>query len=174
MRINISSIFFILLIASSCHSQNKIDKNEIEIVFPESVDMNMVRVGQEAVIINKSDHTYIIDPYSFTVNVKVIENNNEIQPYRQKLYGSYLRDVDHCKEEILIIKPKGKITVKVFFFPLNYYNFSADKKYVLKSMVSFNRNSLIGCKEYIDQLVRKGYKIPDIQLNITSKLILDN
>jgi hypothetical protein len=171
--ITILNILFILLIASSCHSQNKLDNNKIEMMFPESVDMTMVKTGQDLVIINKSDHTYIIDPYSFTVNVKVIENGNEIQPYRQKLYGSYLRDIDDCKEEILIIKPKEKTTVKVFFFPLNHYEFSTDKKYILKSMASFNKNSLIGCKEYIDQLVKKGYKIPDIQLNITSKLTLD-
>ncbi|GAB0157199.1 hypothetical protein CHRYSEOSP005_24700 [Chryseobacterium sp. Alg-005] len=166
-------ILSILLMTNSCYSQRRADKNKLEIIFPEAVNMVMVKTGQDMVIINKSNETYIIDPYSFTVNVKVIENDKEIQPYRQKLFGSYGRDINDCKETVLIVKPKEKIKTKVFFFPLDYYNFSTDKKYILKSMASYNRNSLIGCNEYINQLEKKKYKIPDIQLNVTSKLILN-
>lgn len=171
--IKILIILPILLMVNSCYSQSKTDKNNLQIVFPETVDMITVKTGQDLTIINKSEETYIIDPYSFIVNVKVIENDKEIQPYRQKLFGSYGRDIDDCKETVLIIKPKAKITTKVFFFPLDHYNFSADKKYVLKSMASYNKNALISCNKYINQLEEKGYKIPDIQLSIISKLILN-
>ncbi|RMZ58051.1 hypothetical protein D1632_17320 [Chryseobacterium nematophagum] len=172
MRTNIFNMVFMLLVTNSCSSQSKTYGSNLEIIFPATVDMNMLKNGQDAVIINNSDQTYIIDPYSFNVDVKVIENNNEIRPYRQKLYGSYPRDIDDCKETVFIVKPKEKITVKMFLFPLNHYNFSSDKKYVLRSIASFNKNSLIGCNEYIDQLEKKGYKIPDVKLNITSKLLL--
>lgn len=171
--IKILSILSILFMANSCYSQSRADKNKLEVIFPETVNMAMVKTGQDIIIINKSNETYVIDPYSFIINVKVIESDKEIQPFRQKLFGSYRRDSNDCKETVLIVKPNEKIKTKVFFFPLDHYNFSTDKKYILKSMASYNESSLIGCNKYINQLEKKGYKIPDIKLNITSKLILN-
>ncbi|WP_278377824.1 hypothetical protein [Chryseobacterium arthrosphaerae] len=164
---------FILLLVSSCCAQSKTDKDKLEILLPETVDMTMINTGQNAIIINKSNDIYIIDPFSFAVNVKVFENDKEMRPYRQKLFGSYGRDINDCKETILIIKPQEKITAKVFFFPLDHYDFSTDKSYILKSIVSYNKNTLTGCNKYINHLEYKGYKVPNIKLNTTTRLSLN-
>ena len=175
MNSKIVNIILILIFFNSCKSQSEIREKDIKINVPSVVIMDSIKSGQNTLIENSSKTTtYIIDLYSFNPKTTVYENKKEIFPTRQTLYGYYDRDDDECKKTIITIKPKEKISVRLFLFPINYYSFSVDKFYEVRSISSFSELSISGCENFISELKLKGYKIPKIDMDITSKLIFNH
>lgn len=173
---NIKLVYiYLILIFNSCKSQSDITEKDVKIDLPSMIILDSIKNGQETFIENRSKTiTYIIDLYSFNPKTIVYENKKEIFPTRQKLYGYYDRDDDECKKTVITIEPKEKITIRSFLFPINYYNFSKDKIYEVRSISNFSESLINGCNNYINNLKLKGYKIPKIHTDFTSKLIIDH
>lgn len=164
---------FTYFIFNSCTPQIKVENNNLDVIVPESVTMSIIKTGIEVTIINNSNTTYIIDPYSFNSKVTIFENQKEIYPYRQKHSGYYDRDDDECKKTIILAKPKSKIVTKLYIYAIDYYDFQHEKNYEIKSSFIFNKSTMNGCSNYVDSLIQRGYKFPDIKKSVTSKLFLN-
>ncbi|SDJ32062.1 hypothetical protein [Chryseobacterium jejuense] len=145
----------------SCSAQMKLNKSkEIDILintpwkFGENNNIHYT-------IKNKSNKTYVVDPYGFSGDSYWLFNNEKLNPI-DRSRGYYTRHTDEdCKGDLIIIKPKHKIDIAL---SLNYsekgiYDLSKPGKYIwnIKSNHSKKNDMPLTCKSYIITLEKKGY-----------------
>ncbi|SDF50572.1 hypothetical protein [Epilithonimonas hungarica] len=149
-------------------SQIKLNKkSEVEILFlSDKIYLNKMLKGEnlEVKIINNTNCTYIIDPYSFREDNNVVDSkNNFILPIKYFTKGYYERfDDQQCEEDLIILKPKEEKLAKLSIFTIRgNYDINNGDKYYLKLQSFENRYTVIqyGCENYINTLEKKGYKM---------------
>lgn len=122
---------------------------------------------------NKSNKTYIIDPYGFSGDSYWLFNNERLNPIdRSRGYYSRLTD-DDCKNDLIIIHPREKITT---YLNLNerekeIYDLSKEGTYIWNVKSDHTKYNAMSsnCKSYIGRLENKGYVI--LEDSIVAKIL---
>ncbi|MDR6548693.1 hypothetical protein J2810_004783 [Chryseobacterium rhizosphaerae] len=160
--------FFGIFLFGLCFSQIKINKRkDIEIFLTDSI-VSMERYLDASkpykyLIINHTSDDYIIDPQGFMGDTEVYECN-ELYIHPEKIIpkGYYSRDWEDCKEDFIILKKKDSLIVQLAILNIGFfYNLKPDKTYSLDIQSKHNEYTatLLGCKDYIRDLKKQGYKI---------------
>jgi len=154
-------LLLINLLFLNCISQIKINKSEdvdILINLPQKLDAN-----REVILRNNVKKTFIIDPLGFHGKSFILVNNEVIEPINY-VRGHYERlDLEMCKTDFILLKPYE--TKKVFInFVSNdkkIYDYSKYPQFirVVKSHHSYDTATSLGCRAYLDNLEKMGYKI---------------
>ncbi|WP_131368691.1 hypothetical protein [Chryseobacterium luteum] len=147
-----------------CSPQMKLNKsNDIDILVKTPVKL----IADEPVIFtikNNSNFTYIIDPYGFVGNSYWMLNNKKLDPVNFSR-GYRSREAIDCKNDLIILKPKQKMdtTLSLNFMERGIYDFSKAGNYIRVAESRHNEQNgmpLI-CKQYINELESKGYRLLD-------------
>ncbi|HAY3550865.1 hypothetical protein KRE47_16835 [Elizabethkingia meningoseptica] len=162
MKIRI--IFYTLLIGISCKSQEVISSNSKDIRI-KSLTKEMPRSGYDFFeISNTSDTNYLINRLGFK-NIKstVFENGEEYAPYTFINSHPTQWAIGECKEYLLLIPKKSDVKTHLLLdiTPNSVYKFNDQNQYSIsyESEHSARAPYRYGCKQYVDSLVAKGYKI---------------
>jgi len=156
-------IVFLFCISSyNCSSQFKINKSkDIDILtdIPQKQNTN-----NNYLIKNNSNRTYIIDPFGFYGDSKILVNNIEVKP-TAIIYGEYYRFTDkQCANDLIVLKPKENRRVNL---NLAYnvreldYDYSKFENFarIVKSYHNRNNATIVGCNSFIEKLEKKGYHV---------------
>ncbi|NML56717.1 hypothetical protein [Chryseobacterium cheonjiense] len=143
-----------------CSSQTKINKSkEIDILIKMPIHLN----SQEPVkftIQNKSNNSYIIDPYGFAGESYWLFENKRLNSLGLEK-GYYSRENVDCQNDIIIIKPKERIqtTINLNYSEIHRYDFSKSGHYIWKVESKHDRENAMpaSCRQYINELEIKGY-----------------
>ena len=165
MRLHIIFLLCNIIFVDSQIKLNK--KNTVEILFlSDKIYLNEMLKGEnlEVKIINNTNCTYIIDPYSFREENSVSDGKgNVIFPIKYFTKGYYERfDDQQCEEDFIILKPKEEKLAKLGVFTIRgNYDLNSGVKYYLKLKSYENKYTIIqyGCESYINKLEQKGYKL---------------
>ncbi|MDH6252585.1 hypothetical protein M2347_002312 [Chryseobacterium sp. H1D6B] len=151
-------------ICTFCSTQMKLNKSEqIDILIKTPLKL----IGDKPVIYtikNNTNNTYIIDPYGFVGNSYWILNNEKLNPINSSR-GYYSRENEDCKNDLIILEPKQKIdtTLSLNYMERYIYDFSKTGKYIrhVESKHSRQNGMPLSCKQYINELEKKGYHLLD-------------
>ncbi|MGE8554226.1 MAG: hypothetical protein ACN6OB_09905 [Chryseobacterium jejuense] len=145
----------------SCSTQMKLNKSkDIDILintpwkFGENNRVNYT-------IENKSNKTYIIDPYGFSGESYWLFDNKKLNQI-DRSRGYYTRHTDDdCQNDLVIIKPGQKIDTNLDPNDRDegIYDLSKPGKYIwnIKSYHSKGNSMPLTCKSYINTLEKRGY-----------------
>lgn len=160
----IISFYACLSLKNGKYDYMKINKSDDVDLFYEIKDsLNSSKINYY--VKNKTNDTFIIDPFGYIGKTDVFENEKLMIPYKLRIQGSYERSSDKsCERDLIILLPHE--TKKVRNFNVNYidnglYNFSPKNNYYrsVKSVHSRQTVTYLGCDEYIRKLEKKGYHI---------------
>ncbi|MGE8554227.1 MAG: hypothetical protein ACN6OB_09910 [Chryseobacterium jejuense] len=155
----------------SCYTQMKLNKSKnIDILVKVPVEL-IVEKPVIYTLKNNTNNTYIIDSYGY-VGKSYWELNNEILNPINFSRGYYSREGEDCRNDLIILKPKQKMDT---ILSLNYmergiYDFSKTGNYSrnIESRHSKENGMPLSCKQYINDLEKKGYIMLDD--NIVAKI----
>ena len=115
------------------------------------------------IIDNQSKEKYIINKRGFMGQAFVYKNDTITKPYLYKPFGSPADWTEKdCKKNILIINPNKKITTVLYLDIFDgWYNIENAQKNLVQFISEHTENSpyYFGCEDYVDKLIKKGYKI---------------
>ncbi|WP_275153785.1 hypothetical protein [Elizabethkingia meningoseptica] len=160
-------IFYTLLIGISCKSQ-KVNTGDSGIMIKSLNKEISLLENNFFEISNTSDSNYLINRLGFK-NIKstVFENGEEYAPYTFINSHPTQWDINECKKYILLI-PKHSIVktnLLLDIAPNSVYEFNDQNQNQNKYSISYESEHSArapyryGCKQYVDSLVAKGYKI---------------
>jgi len=167
--------FFGIFIFGFYFSQIKVNKRkDVEIFIMDSV-ISMKRYleankAYQYKIVNNTNDNYIIDPQGFRGKTYVYECN-ELYSHPEKMIpsGYYSRDLEDCKEDIILLKKKSFLIVELDILNLSfYYNLKPNINYQLDIQSKHNEYTatLLGCADYIKDLKKQGYKVFEDQIKV--------
>ncbi|TZF94193.1 hypothetical protein FW781_16345 [Chryseobacterium panacisoli] len=159
-----SIVIITCFIFISCSTQMKINKSkDIDILIKTPVKL----ITDEPVMFtikNNSNSTYVIDPYGFVGNSYWMLNNEKLNPINFSRGYRSREDID-CRNDLIILNPKQKMdtTLSLNFMERAIYDFSKTGRYtrIIESRHNGKNGMLLGCKQYINELERKGYRLLD-------------
>ncbi|KUY30397.1 hypothetical protein [Elizabethkingia ursingii] len=169
------TIFLALFALTFCKSQEVNIENSSIII--KSMTKEISLSGEDFFeISNTTDHDYLISALGFKdIKSTVFENGEKYAPYTFINPHPMQWTINECKKNILII-PKHSI-IKAYLLldilPNSVYKFNNQNKYSISYESKHTARSpyYYGCKQYVDSLVSKGYKIYEGVIKDTKPLI---
>ncbi len=154
-----TQVIFFMLLMSTFYKAQKV--NDITI---RSLANDISLSGKDNVeISNKSNYTYIINPWGFLGTGEIYENDSIRLSPNEFVNISYSKwKNEECKKNILIIPKHSVLKANLYLFDNpNVYLFDEHKKYSISYNAEHTARSpyYYGCEKYVDRLVAKGYKI---------------
>ncbi|WP_407482498.1 hypothetical protein [Elizabethkingia meningoseptica] len=171
-------VFFTLLMLIFCKSQEINDRNSDIIIKPLSKEISLLE-NNFFEISNTSDSNYLINRLGFK-NIKstVFENGEEYAPYTFINSHPTQWDINECKKYILLIPKHSNVKTNLLLdiAPNSVYKFNDQNKYSIsyESEHTVRAPYRYGCKQYVDSLVAKGYKIFEGTIKDTKPLITED
>ena len=155
-------VFFALLVTISCKSQEVTSPNSKDIKIKSLTKEISLLVKDSVEITNNSNVNYLINIMGFQGYSDIYENEEKMSPSGYTFSHPIDWTEDKCKKNILII-PKDS-TVKTLLYlgsVKKVYKFNNQNKYSISYESEHTARSpyYYGCKQYVDSLVAKGYKI---------------
>jgi len=157
-----------------CSSQMKLNKSkEIDILI--NTPWKFGKTNEVIYTIeNKSNRTYIIDPFGFYGESYVLENGKVLKPTTYLKNGYYSRNDKLCHEDLIILKPFQKLHHSINYDKNNraLYTYTKPNKYeeIIKSSHNRYNATILGCDNFIKELESKGYKV--LEDSIVAKIPL--
>ncbi|AQW97241.1 hypothetical protein M2T70_16365 [Elizabethkingia anophelis] len=170
-------IFFIVLVGIFCKSQ-EINDRKIDIMIKSLSEEISLLDNNFFEISNTSDSNYLINRLGFR-NIKstVFENGEEYAPYTFINSHPTQWGINECKNYILLIPKHSNVKTNLLLdiVPNSVYKFNDQNKYSIfyESEHTARAPYRYGCKQYVDSLVAKGYRIYEGTIKDTKPLITE-
>lgn len=171
-------VIFITLLTFICCKSQKVNSNDSRVII-KSLSSEMPRSGYDFFeISNTSDSNYLINRLGFK-NIKstVFENGEEYAPYTFINSHPTQWGINECKNYILLIPKHSNVKTNLLLdiAPNSVYKFNDQNKYSISYESEHTARSpyYYGCKQYVDSLVAKGYKIFEGTIKDTKPLITE-
>lgn len=168
-------IFITLLMLIFCRSQETNNRNSGILI--KSLTKEISLLGEDFFeISNTTDSNYLINKLGFkNINSLVFENGEEYAPYTFINSHPSQWDISECKDYILLIPKHSNVKTNLLIdiLPHSVYKFNDQNKYSIsyESEHTARAPYRYGCKQYVDSLVAKGYRIYEGTIKDTKPLI---
>ena len=168
-------IILVLLTALNCTSKKRnLGGENVQIIC--KADYISINGDNDFEIINNSNNNFIINKNGFLGSSSVYSSDGTlVSPKNMVLVSPADWDDYECKNNILLIPKKSR---KKYSLNLNLYHFNYDfyqnKLYTIEYESEHTLKSpyYYGCKNYVDSLVSKGYRIIEYKIAGKARLKL--
>ncbi|OPC01797.1 hypothetical protein BAS09_13370 [Elizabethkingia ursingii] len=169
-------VFFALLVTISCKSQEVISPNSKDIKIKSFSKEVTLSVIDSVEITNNSNVKYLINTMGFQGYSDIYENGEKMKPISYATSHPLGWTDDKCKKNILIIPKYSTVKTLLYLgYVVKTYKFNNQNKYSISYESEHTARSpyYYGCKQYVDSLVAKGYKIFEGTIKDTKPLITE-
>ncbi|HFK5521274.1 hypothetical protein CMU85_10130 [Elizabethkingia anophelis] len=169
-------IFFTLLAIISCKSQEIVSTNSKDIKIRSLTKEVSLLVMDSVEIMNNTNVGYLINKKGFHGYSDIYENGEKMTPLGYTTSYPAKWTTSECKESILIIPKYSTVKTLLYLESVKeVYRFNNQNKYSIsyKSEHTARSPYYYGCKQYVDSLVTKGYKIFEGTIKDTKPLITE-
>ena len=171
--------YLLLFLPTILFCQIQINNNkDVKILFPFSEVKRSVGPRYLFKIKNETNDNYIIDTEGFYRRIEVYdENDNYVQPYLPYPPGgnnAERKDNECYKDYEIVLSNSTSVVLLNLFKYLGEHDLKNDKKYYIKiNSIEFGKrfSSDTGCKNYIEEMEAKGYKVLEGSINAKIPLI---
>ena len=150
-----------LFISLNVYSQIKLNRNKDVDILLEVSDQQDNK--GEFCIKNNSDNTYIIDSLGFYGESSIVVNNLVQQPIT--FWGGHYYRINNkqCIDDLIILKPHNSIKLNLNLASNDdaIYDYKQFTNYINIINSFHNKNTVLlhGCKSYIEELEKRGYRV---------------
>ncbi|WP_407500592.1 hypothetical protein [Elizabethkingia anophelis] len=169
-------VFFTLLAIISCKSQEIVSTNSKDIKIRSLTKEVSLLVMDSVEIMNNSNVNYLINTMGFQGYSDIYENGEKMKLISYATSHPLGWTDDKCKKNILIIPKYSTIKTPLYLGSVvKTYKFNNQNKYSISYESEHTARSpyYYGCKQYVDSLVAKGYKIFEGTIKDTKPLITE-